>query len=399
MAVSDAGHGITYAQGFTAGAVAAGVKHAGTTRLDVALIASDRPASAGAVFTTNQVIAAPCLLSRRHVAAGRLRAIVANSGNANACTGAQGEADALAMAAAAAARLGCAPDEVAVASTGVIGVALPMDRITAAIAAVAPTVDGWDDASRAIMTTDTKPKVAEREIRFGGWPVRIGGIAKGAGMIHPNMATLLVFVTTDAAIEPRSLQDAVTFAAAGSFNAISVDGDTSTNDTLLVLANGASGVSIGDAERADFAAALAAVCLDLARAVVRDGEGVTRVFEVRVRGAATEADATAAARTITTSNLVKTAIHGGDPNWGRILAAAGRSGARVDAARASVRIGGIGVLASGTLQPVDDAAIRAVFAQPEVVIELDLGLGNATARAWGTDLSAEYVRINAEYTT
>jgi len=191
----------------------------------------------------------------------------------------------------------------------------------------------------------------------------------------------------------------VTFAAAGSFNAISVDGDTSTNDTLLVLANGASGVSIGDAERADFAAALAAVCLDLARAVVRDGEGVTKVFEVRVRGAATEADATAAARTITTSNLVKTAIHGGDPNWGRILAAAGRSGARVDAARASVRIGGISVFASGTLQPVDDAAIRAVFAGAEVVIELDLGLGYATARAWGTDLSAEYVRINADYTT
>jgi len=399
VAVSDAGHGVTYAQGFTAGAVAAGVKHAGTTRLDVAVIVSDRPAAAGAVFTTNQVIAAPCVVTRRHVAAGRLRAIVANSGNANACTGALGEADAMAMAAAAAAALGCAPAEIAVASTGVIGVALPMERIAPAIAAVAPTVSGWDDASRAIMTTDTRPKVAEREIRFGGRPVRIGGIAKGAGMIHPNMATLLAFITTDAAIERRLLQDAVAAAAGQSFNAISVDGDTSTNDTLLVLANGASGVTIGDAEHADFSAALAAVCLDLARAIVSDGEGVTKVFEVRVRGAATEADAVAAARTITTSNLVKTAIHGGDPNWGRILAAAGRSGARVDASRASVRIGGIGVFASGTLQPVDDAAIRAVFAQPEVVIELDLGLGHGTARAWGADLSAEYVRINADYTT
>jgi glutamate N-acetyltransferase/amino-acid N-acetyltransferase len=399
VAVSDTGRGVTYAQGFTAGAVAAGVKHAGTSRLDVALIVSDRPATAGAVFTTNEVIAAPCVVTRQHVAGGRLRAIVVNSGNANACTGAQGERDAVAMAKAAAARLGCAPEEIAVASTGVIGVPMPMDRIAPAIAAVALAVGGWDDASRAIMTTDTRPKVVEREILVSGRAVRIGGIAKGAGMIHPNMATLLVFVTTDAAVEQRPLQDAVTAAARQSFNAISVDGDTSTNDTLLVLANGASGVAVADTELPDFAAALTEVCLDLARAIVTDGEGVTKVFEVRVRGAATEADATAAARTITTSNLVKTAIHGGDPNWGRILAAAGRSGARVDASRASVRIGGIAVFATGALQLVDDAAIRAVFARPEVVIELDLGLGGGTARAWGTDLSAEYVRINADYTT
>ena len=399
MAVSDTGRGVTYAQGFTAGAVAAGVKHAGTSRLDVALIVSDRPATAGAVFTTNEVIAAPCVVTRQHVAGGRLRAIVVNSGNANACTGAQGERDAVAMAKAAAARLGCAPEEIAVASTGVIGVPMPMDRIAPAIAAVALAVGGWDDASRAIMTTDTRPKVVEREILVSGRAVRIGGIAKGAGMIHPNMATLLVFVTTDAAVEQRPLQDAVTAAARQSFNAISIDGDTSTNDTLLVLANGASGVAVADTELPDFAAALTEVCLDLARAIVTDGEGVTKVFEVRVRGAATEADATAAARTITTSNLVKTAIHGGDPNWGRILAAAGRSGARVDASRASVRIGGIAVFATGALQLVDDAAIRVVFARPEVVIELDLGLGGGTARAWGTDLSAEYVRINADYTT
>ncbi len=399
MAVIGAGRGVTYAQGFTAGAVAAGVKHAGTSRLDIALIVSDRPATAGAVFTTNQVIAAPCVLTRQHVAAGRIRAIVVNSGNANACTGMQGERDAVAMAATAATRLGCAPDEIAVASTGVIGVPLPMERIAPAIAAIAPTVAGWDDASRAIMTTDTRPKVAEREIQVGGRAVRIGGIAKGAGMIHPNMATLLVFVTTDAAVDPKRLQDAVTSTARHSFNAISVDGDTSTNDTLLVLANGASGVTIADAALPDFSAALGEVCLELARAIVTDGEGVTKVFEVRVQGAATEADATAAARTITTSNLVKTAIHGGDPNWGRVLAAAGRSGARVDASRASIRIGGIAVFATGALQPIDDAAIRAVFARSEIVIEVDLGLGSGTARAWGTDLSAEYVRINAEYTT
>ncbi|GAC1700268.1 MAG: bifunctional glutamate N-acetyltransferase/amino-acid acetyltransferase ArgJ [Candidatus Limnocylindrales bacterium] len=399
MAVSGRGRGVTYAQGFTAGAVAAGVKHAGTTRLDVALIVSDRPATAGAVFTTNQVIAAPCVLTRRHVSGGPLRAIVVNSGNANACTGAQGEQDAVAMAKAAADRVGCGPYEIAVASTGVIGVRLPMDRMAPAIARVQPTVGGWDDASRAIMTTDTRPKIAEREISVGGRMVRMGGIAKGAGMIHPNMATLLVFVTTDARIDASRLQASVASAAKDSFNAISVDGDTSTNDTLLVLANGASGVTIGDAELPAFAAGLADVCLELSRAVVADGEGVTKVFEVRITGAATDAEAALAARTITTSNLVKTAIHGGDPNWGRILAAAGRSGARVDAARASVRIGGLAVFATGALRAVDDAAIRAVFAEAEIVIEVDLGLGAGVARAWGTDLSAEYVKINAEYTT
>ena len=399
MAMSDTGRGVTYARGFTAGAVAAGVKHAGTSRLDLALIVSDRPATAGAVFTTNQVIAAPCVLTRRHVSGGPLRAIVVNSGNANACTGAPGERDALAMATAAALHVGCGPEEVAVASTGVIGVRLPMDRMAPAIATVQASVGGWDDASHAIMTTDTRPKVADREIALGGHTVRIGGIAKGAGMIHPDMATLLVFVTTDAAIDAARLQGAVAAAARHSFNAISVDGDTSTNDTLLVLANGASGVTVGEAELPDFAAGLAGICLELARAVVADGEGVTKVFEVQVRGAATEADAERAARTITSSNLVKTAIHGGDPNWGRILAAAGRSGARVDATRASVRIGGIAVFATGSLLPVDDAAIRTVFAGAEIAIEVDLGLGDGTARAWGTDLSAEYVRINADYTT
>ncbi|GAC1485918.1 MAG: bifunctional glutamate N-acetyltransferase/amino-acid acetyltransferase ArgJ [Candidatus Limnocylindrales bacterium] len=399
MAVSGRGRGVTYAQGFTAGAVAAGVKHAGTTRLDVALIVSDRPATAGAVFTTNQVIAAPCVLTRRHVSGGPLRAIVVNSGNANACTGAQGEQDAVAMAKAAADRVGCGPYEIAVASTGVIGVRLPMDRMAPAIARVQPTVGGWDDASRAIMTTDTRPKIAEREISVGGRMVRMGGIAKGAGMIHPNMATLLVFVTTDARIDASRLQASVASAAKDSFNAISVDGDTSTNDTLLVLANGASGVTIGDAELPAFAAGLADVCLELSRAVVADGEGVTKVFEVRITGAATDAEAALAARTITTSNLVKTAIHGGDPNWGRILAAAGRSGARVDAARASGLIGGLAVFATGALRAGDDAAIRAVFAEAEIVIEVDLGLGAGVARAWGTDLSAEYVKINAEYTT
>jgi glutamate N-acetyltransferase/amino-acid N-acetyltransferase len=395
-----AGQGITFARGFVAGAVAAGVKHAGTERLDVALIAStEEHCHAAAVFTTNQVIAAPCVVTRKHVAKGHLRGIVVNSGNANACTGPQGEQDAVAMAARAAAVLRVDPHQVAVASTGVIGVPLPMDRILPGIERVVLSQAGWDDASRAIMTTDTRPKVAQREVTLSGGAVRIGGIAKGAGMIHPNMATLLTFVTTDALIDSAALRPMLRSAADDSFNAISVDGDTSTNDTLLVLANGASGVRVGTVDGPAFLDALTAVCLELARAIVADGEGVTKVFEIRVTGAASDGDARAAARTVTTSNLVKTAIHGADPNWGRILAAAGRSGAKLDAARASIRIGGVSVYDRGAPCPFDAGAVRASFAKSDIAIELDLGLGEATARAWGTDLSAEYVRINADYTT
>jgi glutamate N-acetyltransferase/amino-acid N-acetyltransferase len=399
MAMS-AGQGVTYARGFVAGAVAAGVKHEGTARLDVAVIASTAEhCHAAGVFTTNQVIAAPCVITRKHLAKGHLRGIVVNSGNANACTGPQGERDAVAMAEAAGKLLQVDPHALAVASTGVIGVPLPMDRIGPAIGRVALSEAGWDDASRAIMTTDTRPKVRQREVVLSAGTVRIGGIAKGAGMIHPNMATLLTFVTTDALIDSAALRPMLRSAADESFNAISVDGDTSTNDTLLVLANGASGVRVGTLDGPAFLDSLTAVCLDLARAVVADGEGVTKVFEVRVIGAASESDARAAARTVTTSNLVKTAIHGADPNWGRILAAAGRSGAKVDGAKASVRIGGVPVFEKGAPRTFDAGAVRAVFEQPEIAIEVDLGVGESVARAWGTDLSAEYVRINADYTT
>jgi glutamate N-acetyltransferase/amino-acid N-acetyltransferase len=249
------------------------------------------------------------------------------------------------------------------------------------------------------MTTDTTPKVAQREVALSGGTVRIGGMAKGAGMIHPNMATMLAFVTTDALIDGAALRPMLRSAADDSFNVISVDGDTSTNDTLLLLANGASGLRVGTADGPAFLDALTAVCLELARAIVADGEGATKVFEVRVSGAASEGDARAAARTVTNSNLVKTAVHGADPNWGRILAAAGRSGGKVDAAKASIRIGGIAVYADGAPLPFDAAAVRTLFERPEITIELDLGLGEATARAWGSDLSAEYVRINADYTT
>jgi glutamate N-acetyltransferase/amino-acid N-acetyltransferase len=393
------GRGVTFAHGFRAGAAMAGVKHGRPERLDVALIVSERPCAAAAVFTTNQVIAAPCVVTRRHVERGPLRGIVVNSGNANACTGEQGERDAIAMAEAAASVVSCSPYEIAVASTGVIGFKLPVERIAAVLPGIALSEAGWDDTSRAMMTTDTRPKVTERELHLAAGTVRIGGVAKGAGMIHPNMATLLAFVTTDAAVEASDLRRIVSHAADSTFNAISVDGDTSTNDTLLVLANGASGVTPKGTDLATFEEGVHTVCADLARMVVADGEGATKVFEVHVRGAASAADARLAARTITNSNLVRTAIHGGDPNWGRVLAAAGRSGARVDDRRASVRIGDLFVYRSGAPLAVADADVRALFAAPTVEIEVSLGLGDGQATAWGCDMSAEYVRINAEYMT
>ena len=386
-------------RGFRAGAASAGVKTGVPERLDVGLIVADRPCSAAGVFTTNQVIAAPCVVTRRHLERGALRAIVVNSGNANACTGEQGERDAVAMAGAAAEKIGCALHEVAVASTGVIGVPLPLQRIATAVRAITPTEVGYGDVADAIMTTDTRSKTIGVAVGVGGIEVVVRGIAKGAGMIHPNMATLLAFVMTDATVPVDELRAMTRRAAERSFNAISVDGDTSTNDTLLVLASGASGSPVDTGTLATVEREIAGVCEKLARMIVEDGEGATRVFEVHLRGALSDADAKLAARTITASNLVKTAIHGADPNWGRILAAAGRSGARVDQARASVRIGDVVVYASGAPRSFDGAAVRRIFSAKQIAIEVDLGLGAGEARAWGSDLSAEYVRINAEYTT
>jgi len=385
--------------GFTAGTAAAGVRDGTPSRTDVALIVSDRICSAAGVFTTNQVIAAPCVVTRRHIEKGRLRGIVVNSGNANACTGEQGERHAVMMARAAAQRIGCDPYEVAVASTGVIGVPLPVERIMKAVKGMGLRPGDWIDVAKAIMTTDTKPKLIGVELALGSATVHLRGVAKGAGMIHPNMATMLAFVLTDAEVAAEDLQEILENAADESFNLISVDGDTSTNDTLLALANGASGIQPRGDDLKTFASAVRGLCEMLARAILADGEGVTKVFEVRVTGAASAEDARRAARTITTSNLVKTAIHGADPNWGRILAAAGRSGAKVDQTKASVRIADITVFAQGSPHSFDGDAIRLVFEQEDITIGIDLGVGAESARAWGTDLSAEYVRINAEYTT
>jgi glutamate N-acetyltransferase/amino-acid N-acetyltransferase len=306
------------------------------------------------------------------------------------------------MAAAAAARFGLEPAEVLVLSTGVIGVPLPMGRIREGIGRLDPSERGGDEFARAIMTTDTVPKAAALEYTDGGETVRVGGAAKGSGMIHPDMATLLAVVTTDAAAEPAFLQAALGRAADRSFNLISVDGDTSTNDTLLLLANGAAGgatIGEGSAGADAFEAALTAVCIDLARAVARDGEGARSLVEVAVTGATDDAAARRIARSIASSTLVKAAVFGGDPNWGRVLCAAGYAGPELEVERATLHLGEICLFRLGVPQHYDRPEATALLKQPDVRFVLDLGLGPGNGVAWGCDLSYEYVKINAEYTT
>ncbi|HSL20814.1 MAG TPA: bifunctional glutamate N-acetyltransferase/amino-acid acetyltransferase ArgJ [Vicinamibacterales bacterium] len=392
--------GVTAAEGFSAAGVHCGIK---PSALDLAVIAADRPATAAALFTTNLVKAAPVLLSQQHVRAsgGRARAVVINSGCANACTGAAGLEVAQRTAAHASAALGVPPEHVLVASTGVIGVALDAERVKAGISAAISQLsrDAHLDAARAIMTTDRGPKEAAVEARAGGQRFRVGGLAKGAGMIEPNMATMLAVLTTDAAVEAPLLDRALRAACAETFNAITIDGDTSTNDTVFALASGAGGAMVGDEELPAFQAALTDVCRGLAIAIVRGGEGVTRTVSVRVSGAPTVEQARRVAKTVANSLLVKTAIHGADPNWGRILAAAGRAGVPFDPRDASVRIGPVVLFAGG--RPFDDRAPQAAgfLSRDEVEIEVGLGAGSAAAIVYTCDLSAEYVRINAEYRT
>ena len=393
--------GVTAARGFVAGGLACGVK-AREGALDLGLVLSERPATAAGVFTQNRAAAAPVLLCRNHLSDGTATAVVVNSGNANACTGQRGKNDALAMARAIAARFGLAPTEVLVLSTGVIGVPLPIDRVLAGISQITPTREDGLTFARAIMTTDTVEKVMGASCQVGGIEVRIGGAAKGAGMMHPNMATLLSILTTDAAVEPDFLQAALSRAADASFNLISVDGDTSTNDSLVLLANGASGAPLlhaGHPDAPTFERALHEVCVSLARQVVRDGEGARTLIEARVIGARSEADARLAARAIVSSALVKTAVFGGDPNWGRVLCAAGYSGADLDPDRATLLLEDICLLRWGEAQEYDRAAASQALLLPDVHVSLDLGIGDGRAVAWGCDLSYDYVKINAEYTT
>lgn len=398
---------VTSPLGFTAAAVAAGIKQSG--RPDVVLVVSDRDCTAAGVFTTNRVAAAPVLLDRETLAANQsaLRGVVINAGNANACTGAPGLADARAMQRSAAEATGGRPDQFLVMSTGVIGVPLPLGRVQVGIATAAPLLARQNGraAAEAIMTTDKRPKFMALQVELPGGRVTIGGMAKGAGMIHPDMATLLGVLTTDAALPADELAGMLREAVDRSFNAISIDGDTSTNDTILLFANGASGVAIlDDASRALFGAALGELCHTLAMMVVADGEGVTRVVTVRVTGAATPADARRVADTIATSPLVKTAFAGGDPNWGRIMMATGRSGVDLDQQRLALWINAPGkapleIVRNGTPAGYHEADSAAVFACPEFTVHVDLGSGSAEAVVWTTDLTHEYVSINADYRT
>jgi glutamate N-acetyltransferase/amino-acid N-acetyltransferase len=394
--------GVTAPTGFLAAGVAAGIKASGAP--DVALlVAEDGPASAAALFTVNQVRAAPVVVSAKHLAAsaGRVRAILVNSGCANACTGAQGLATAHASVTEVARALGCSDDEVLVASTGVIGVHLDREALVRGIGMAVRALDRvGHPAAHAIMTTDLGPKEHAVEVETPQGAFRVGGMAKGAGMIEPMLATMLGFLTTDAQVAPAILDRALREVADRTFNAITVDGECSTNDTLAVLASGRSRVEVTEALYPALVAGLEAVARDLAVAIVRGGEGATKLVSIRVTGAETATAARRAAKTIANSPLVKTALHGGDPNWGRLVAAAGRSGVPFALDKAVVEVGTIVLFQDG--QPFDDRAPQAAeyLTANEIDVHLDLGTGGtATATVWTCDLSAEYVRINGEYRT
>ncbi len=386
--------GVTAAKGFQAAGVACGIKKTGA--LDLALVVSDHDCTCAGMFTTNRVQAAPVVYDKETLAKNRnaIRAVVANSGCANACTGDAGLDDARTTAEETARALGIRADQVLVLSTGVIGQRLPMDKIRAGVKDAAPKLSpaGGDDAARAIMTTDTKPKT------FGvaSSKFTIGGMCKGAGMIHPNMATMLAVLTTDARIAPDVLDQALRIAVNQSFNRISIDGDMSTNDTVLLLANGASDYT---PDLAEFTEALTRVCVNLAQQLVRDGEGVTKFVELVVTGAHTEADAVRVAKAIANSPLVKTALYGGDANWGRVIAAAGYSGVEVEPAKMKLWFGDVNVFANGMPTDFDEADSTRAIAGMDVFIRLDLGQGNASTTFWTCDLSHDYVTINGKYRT
>ncbi len=405
---------VTSAKGFTAVALAAGLKK--ENQLDFALIYSERDCSCAAVFTKNQVVAAPVIVDKETVAANPagIRAIVANAKNANACTGEIGLAKARQTQQIAARALGIEPNQVLVLSTGVIGVQLPMDRLTAGIeTAVArlkrdsaeSKVAGGQAAARAIMTTDTRPKHLALTVELPGGAVTIGGMAKGSGMIHPDMATMLSVITTDAQIAPEDLKGLLKTAVDHSFNRISVDGDTSTNDTVLLLANGAAGTAVADEiSAALFQEALIQLCQELAKMIVRDGEGATKFVEIQVSGLLSNQDAHQIANTIAISPLVKTAFAGSDANWGRLLMAAGRAGVAFDQSQVNLWIGihechELQLVAQGTPTNYLEKDAAHIFAQAEFKIGLDAGEGGGTAVVWTCDLSHDYVSINADYRT
>jgi glutamate N-acetyltransferase/amino-acid N-acetyltransferase len=389
---------VTSPQGFLAGAVKAGIKS--QEELDLAVLCSEKPCVAAGVFTTTAIKATPVILSQKHLKNNSAQAVVVNSGCANACTGDAGMADAVDMARSVAEKLGLSTEDVLVASTGVIGVPLPMERIRDGIRKVVLTKEGGHELARAIMTTDTFPKEIAMSVDSKPGEFTIGGVAKGAGMIHPNMATMLCFLTTDAAVDARFLQAALQKAVDVSFNMITIDGDTSPSDTVVILANGLAGTETINGRNGElFQKALDEVCLYLAKCVARDGEGATKLIEVTVESALNEEQARLAARTIAGSPLFKAAVHGNDPNWGRIVAALGRSGAKVNEMKLDVYLNDVCVMKQGSPVPFDRQELGTSLAGKEVSVRLYLNLGGGKAVAWGCDLSEEYVTINSAYTS
>ncbi len=394
--------GITAPQGFRASGIACGIKANG--RPDLAMVAAERPVPAAGIFTTNQAKAAPLLVSQEHLtwSEGAAQVIVTNSGCANACTGPRGLADAREMTVLTANRLGCAPSHALVASTGVIGVNLKMPALRAGIPVAIGELsrDGHEAAARAIMTTDPFPKAHAVEVATSAGSFRVGGMAKGSGMIEPRMATMLGYLTTDAAVETSVLRRALVEASRYTFNAITVDGESSTNDCVFALASGDSGVQIDEEHYSALFEGFRAVALSLSLDIVRGGEGATKIIAITVSGGRTQEEAWTAARVIANSPLVKTAVHGGDPNWGRLVAAAGRAGVTFSLDGASVRIGSLVLFSGG--EPHDDLAPQAAdyLQGKEIDIEVNMGAGGSgRATIYTCDLSAEYVKINAEYRT
>ena len=395
---------ITSTPGFIAGATYAGIKSKGNNLLDLGILCSEVPCVSAGVFTTNKIKAAPVLLCQRNLRGNLAQAIVVNSGCANACTGQQGTADAKEMAAVTARNLGLLPEEVLVASTGVIGKRLPMKQIRDGIESIVLSPEGGHMLAKAIITTDTITKEIAVKVNPGQneSEITIGGIAKGAGMIHPDMATLLCFLTTDAAVSPLFLKKALQRAVDASFNMITVDGDTSPNDSAIILANGLAAnktLKEGTARAQAFEEALAEVCLFLAKSIARDGEGATKLIQITVEGALTIDQARSGARIVAGSSLVKSAVHGSDPNWGRIIAALGRSGVDMEETKVDLYLDSLCLMKEGRPLPFDQAQAKSILDRAGVPIRICLNLGDSSATAWGCDLSEKYVTINSEYTT
>ncbi|MFC1982019.1 bifunctional glutamate N-acetyltransferase/amino-acid acetyltransferase ArgJ [Chloroflexota bacterium] len=392
---------ITSPKGFAAGATCSGIKKTRNS-LDLGILFSEAPCVTAGLFTTNKIKSASILLCQQRLQNGRAAALVANSGCANVFTGKQGLSDAAEMAALVARNTGAAAEDVLVASTGVTGQPLPMKLIRDGVSRIVPANDGGHEMARAIMTTDTVPKETAVAVRSGDAGFTIGGIAKGSGMIHPNMATMFCFLTTDAAVEPEFLKSALREAADVSLNMISIDGDTSPSDMALLMANGLAGnepISHRNRLADTFQQALNNICTYLAKELARDGEGATKLIEVNVEGAVSTTEARLAARTIVNSPLTKAAVHGADPNWGRIMVAAGYSGAEVVESKIDLAIGGVSMVKGGVVLPFNEQSVVKVLKQNEVAIKLNLNLGSASATAWGCDLSEEYVTINSQYMT